>query len=66
VAADPEVLTTPMSRNENFQLPLHFAVRKNRPEMVELLLDLGADPTATDGEGVPASVYAAAPTSTGR
>jgi hypothetical protein len=34
--------------------------------MVELLLDLGADPTATDGEGVPASVYAAAPTSTGR
>jgi hypothetical protein len=47
VAADPEVLTTPMSRNENFQLPLHFAVRKNRPEMVELLLDLGADPTAT-------------------
>jgi ankyrin repeat protein len=66
VAAVPEVLTAPMSRNENFQLPLHFAVRKNRPEMVELLLDLGADPTATDGEGVPASVYAAAPTSSGR
>jgi ankyrin repeat protein len=61
VAADPGALMTPMSRNENFQVPLHFAVRKNRPEMVELLLDLGADPTATDGDGVPASVYAAAP-----
>jgi ankyrin repeat protein len=61
VAANPGALTTPMSRNENFQLPLHFAVRKNRPEMVELLLDLGADATATDGDGVPASVYAAAP-----
>ena len=61
VAAENGALTTPMSRNENFQLPLHFAVRKNRPEIVELLLDLGADPTATDGDGVPASVYAAAP-----
>jgi ankyrin repeat protein len=61
VAVDPGALTKPMSRNENFQLPLHFAVRKNRREMVELLLDLGATPTATDGEGVPASVYAAAP-----
>lgn len=61
VAAEPEALTKPMSRNENFQLPLHFAVRKNRPEMVELLLDLGADPSATDGEGFSASVYAAWP-----
>jgi ankyrin repeat protein len=34
VAANPGALTTPMSRNENFQLPLHFAVRKNRREMV--------------------------------
>lgn len=61
VAADPSALSRPMSRNENHQLPLHFAVRMNRPEMVELLLELGADPTATDGLGVPAAVYAAAP-----
>lgn len=61
VSADPAALTKPMSRNENFQLPLHFAVRKNRREIVALLLELGADPRATDGEGVSASVYAADP-----
>lgn len=62
VAADASALTRPMSRNENHQLPLHFAVRKNRPEMVTLLLELGADPAATDGTGIPATVYAALPT----
>jgi ankyrin repeat protein len=61
VAADPAVLASQMSRHENQQLPLHFAVRMNRPEMVELLLDLGADPAATDGYGLTAAVYAAAP-----
>jgi ankyrin repeat protein len=61
VAADQGALARPMSRNENHQLPLHFAVRMNRPEMVALLLDLGADPAALDGLGVSASVYAAAP-----
>jgi ankyrin repeat protein len=61
VAADPAALRRPMSRNENYQLPLHFAVRMNRPEMVALLLELGADPAATDGDGVSASGYAAAP-----
>jgi ankyrin repeat protein len=61
VAADPTALTKHMSRNENHQLPLHFAVRMNRPEMVVLLLELGADPTATDAFGVPAAGYAADP-----
>jgi ankyrin repeat protein len=61
VAADQAALARPMSRNENHQLPLHFAVRMNRPEMVALLLDLGADPAGQDGLGVSASVYAAAP-----
>jgi ankyrin repeat protein len=61
VAADPAALTKSMSHNESFQRPLHFAVRKNRPEIVALLLELGADPGATDGEGVSASVYAADP-----
>ena len=48
VSADAAVLRRQMSHNENHQLPLHFAVRMNRPEMVELLLELGADPTIRD------------------
>ena len=61
VAADSSALTRQMSGNENHHLPLHFAVRMNRPEMVALLLELGADPAATDGSGVTPAVYAAAP-----
>ena len=61
VSADPAALSRPMSRNEDFRLPLHFAVLKNRPEMVGLLLELGADPLATDGSGYPAAVYATRP-----
>ena len=61
VASDPAALARRMSRNENHQLPLHFAVRMNRAEMVTLLLELGADPAATDDSGVPTAVYAAAP-----
>ncbi|MDQ6831359.1 MAG: ankyrin repeat domain-containing protein [Gemmatimonadota bacterium] len=63
VAAEPAALTKAMSHNENFQRPLHFAVRKNRPEMVTLLLELGADPLAADGTGYPASAYAVSPDS---
>ena len=58
VAQDPSVLTRRMSRNENHQTPLHFAVQRRRPEMVGLLLELGADPLAVDGSGFPAAVYA--------
>jgi ankyrin repeat protein len=61
VAADPAALSRPMSRNEDYRLPLHFAVQKNRPEMVALLLELGADPAGTDGTGFPAAAYATAP-----
>ena len=61
VAADPEALTKRMSRNEDHQLPLQFAVRKNRPGMVKLLLELGADPVATDGGGMPSVTYAGSP-----
>jgi ankyrin repeat protein len=61
VAADPSALNRRMSRNENNQLPLHFAVRMNRPEMVALLLELGADPLAVDGSGMPAAVWATSP-----
>ena len=46
-----------LSRNENNQTPLHFAVRFNRPEMVTLLIDLGADPLAVDGGGQSVASY---------
>jgi len=61
VASDPGALNRRMSRNENNQLPLHFAIRMHLPEMVALLIELGADPLAVDGSGNPASAYAEIP-----
>jgi ankyrin repeat protein len=55
---DPSQLHRRMSRNENHATPLHFAVRMRRPRMLELLLELGADPLAVDGSGFPAVAYA--------
>ena len=61
VAADPGQLERPMSHNENFQRPLHYAVRLQRPRLVALLLQLGADPLVTDGSGFLATAYARDP-----
>jgi ankyrin repeat protein len=61
VATDPSVLTRRMSRNENHQTALHFAVRQNRPAMVELLVNLGADPLAGEGDGYPPAMLATSP-----
>jgi ankyrin repeat protein len=61
VLQDPSALNRRMSRNENNQLPLHFAVRMHRPEMVSLLLQLGADPLASDAGGMPVAGYAEVP-----
>lgn len=58
VAENPGALNRRMSRNENHQLPLHFATRMHRPDMVALLIDLGADPLAVDDSGNTASAYA--------
>jgi ankyrin repeat protein len=58
VGADPAALNQRQSRNENHRTPLHFAVAMNRPQMVELLLALGADPLSVDGGGMPVAVYA--------
>lgn len=63
VAADTGTLSRRQSRNEDYRRPLHFAVLRNRPEMVALLLELGADPLATDGTGYAAAAYAMAPDS---
>jgi len=61
VTDDPGALNRRLSRNENNQLPLHFAVNRRRPEMIRLLLELGADPLARDGVGYPAAIYARTP-----
>jgi len=61
VAEQPAALNRRMSRNENNQLPLHFAVRMNRPEMVSLLIELGADPLGVDGSGFPVAMYSTNP-----
>jgi ankyrin repeat protein len=58
VAEDPAALNQRQSRNENHRSPLHFAVAMNKPQMVELLLALGADPLSVDGSGMPVAVYA--------
>jgi ankyrin repeat protein len=61
VLADPSALNRRQSRNENHRTPLHFAVLKNRREMISLLLELGADPLAVDGSGQSVAAYATAP-----
>jgi ankyrin repeat protein len=59
IKADPSLLDARMSRNEHRRTPLHHAAAKNRPEVVRLLLDLGADPNATDLTGATPLVTAA-------
>lgn len=61
VAKDPAALNQRQSRNENHQTPLQFAVRMNRPAMVRLLLERGADPLAVDSAGMPVAGYATDP-----
>jgi ankyrin repeat protein len=59
IARDPSLLSARMSRNQHRRTPLHHAAAKNRPRMVQLLLELGADPHATDASGVTALTTAA-------
>ena len=61
VRGDPSALNRRQSRNENHRTPLHFAVLKNKEQMIELLLDLGADPLAVDGTGQPVAAYTSRP-----
>jgi ankyrin repeat protein len=58
VREDRSALDQPMSKFEDYRLPLHFAVQMNRPEMIELLIRLGADPFGSDGAGFPPAAYA--------
>jgi ankyrin repeat protein len=50
--ADSSLVSRRMSRFENSRTPLHFAVLKNQPEIVTLLLRRGADPKAKDDRGL--------------
>ncbi|MEM1097958.1 MAG: ankyrin repeat domain-containing protein [Planctomycetota bacterium] len=62
VREDPSQRQAKMSRNEHFRSPLHLAVVKNRPAMVRLLLELGADPAAQDATGAaPLSQFGSGP-----
>src|SRR5262245_43509274 len=58
VADDPSALNRRQSRNESNRTALHFAVARDRPGMVSLLIELGADPLAVDGDGMPVAAYA--------
>ena len=60
--ADPRLIASQMARFEQNRTPLHFAVLKNQPAMVRLLLDLEADPLVKDGRGYTALNYASAKT----
>jgi catechol 2,3-dioxygenase-like lactoylglutathione lyase family enzyme len=52
IGEDPGLLRVQkMSRFEHHRTPLHFAVLKNRPAMVRLLLELGADAAVKDSRG---------------
>jgi ankyrin repeat protein len=54
IAADPSLLDARMSRNQHRRTLLHHAAAKNRVRMIRLLLELGADPNATDATGATA------------
>jgi hypothetical protein len=51
VEENPSALDGRMSRLEHRQTPLHFAITRGRPDLLELLIELGADVEAIDGNG---------------
>jgi ankyrin repeat protein len=54
VAKDRALLAARMTRNHHRCTPLHHAVKKNSLRIVQLLLELGADPNARDATGASA------------
>jgi ankyrin repeat protein len=54
IARDPALLLARMTRNHHRRTPLHHAAAKNRSRMVQLFLEFGADPNATDATGATA------------
>jgi ankyrin repeat protein/uncharacterized glyoxalase superfamily protein PhnB len=58
VEENPEILDRRMSRFENGQTPLHFAINRKRYDLLELLIELGADLEAGDKNGQTAMTMA--------
>ena len=58
VSREKALLDARMTRNQHRRTPLHHAVAKNRLRMVQLLLELGADPNARDATGATALTMA--------
>ena len=51
MAREPALLAARMTRNQHRRTLLQHAVAKNRPRIVQLLLELGADPNVSDATG---------------
>jgi uncharacterized glyoxalase superfamily protein PhnB len=60
VADDPTALDRRLSRFEHGQTPLHFAINRTRYDILDLLIELGANLEATDGSGQTALAVALA------
>ncbi len=60
--ADADIVDAQMSHHERHRTPLHFAVARNLPEMVSLLIELGADASAKDDHGATPLQYASSRT----
>jgi catechol 2,3-dioxygenase-like lactoylglutathione lyase family enzyme len=58
VEDNPSAHDRRMSRLEHRQTPLHFAITRGRNDILGLLIELGADVDATDGNGQTAPEYA--------
>ncbi|HEX9501079.1 MAG TPA: ankyrin repeat domain-containing protein, partial [Thermoanaerobaculia bacterium] len=58
VEQNPEALDRRMSRFEQRQTPLHFAMSRKRYDILDLLIELGADVEAEDGTGQTAMAVA--------
>jgi ankyrin repeat protein len=54
ITRDASLMQARMTRNQHRRTPLHHAAAKSRPKIVALLLELGADPAATDATGATA------------
>jgi len=52
VREDPSALERPMSKFEDYRLPLHFAVQMSRPAMIELLIKAGARTDVRNKDGL--------------
>jgi ankyrin repeat protein/uncharacterized glyoxalase superfamily protein PhnB len=51
VEQNPDAIDRRMSRFEAGQTPLHFAINRKRDDILDLLIDLGADVEAKDNSG---------------